>query len=51
MVLNNGSVDPYSPAYKYYECGACGYRETTDGHRAECPDCGSTVSNLAVPRE
>jgi len=47
----NNLIDPYDPDTGYYECRACGHRETSEERLTACPVCGSTVRNLAVPRE
>lgn len=51
MVLNNASVDPYSPNRGYFECLDCGNRETSEETLTECDDCGGELRNIAVPRE
>ncbi|MFB6107497.1 MAG: rubrerythrin-like domain-containing protein [Haloplanus sp.] len=48
--MNRNGIDPYSPKRGYYECVACGYRETSEKRLPACPECGSDVRNLAVPR-
>jgi rubrerythrin len=42
--------DPYTPEESVYECYNCGTR-ITSGSPGRCPDCDSTVRNIAVPRE
>lgn len=41
--------DPYTPVERVYECIDCGHRTTGSGGR--CPDCGTDMKNIAVPRE
>ncbi|MEF8809185.1 rubrerythrin-like domain-containing protein [Natronomonas sp.] len=43
-------TDPYTPKNPVYECCNCGVR--IDGRSSGCcPDCGSSMKNLSVPRE
>jgi Zn finger protein HypA/HybF involved in hydrogenase expression len=51
MVINNATVDPYTPERGYFECLTCGDRTTSTDRLTECPDCGGTVQNIAVARE
>lgn len=44
-------TDPYPREKSRYECTDCLERVTVDGHRAECPECGGRVRNVAVARE
>jgi len=43
-------TDPYDPDRKEVECPSCGER-STGAHPGTCPNCGSEVRNVAVPRE
>jgi Zn finger protein HypA/HybF involved in hydrogenase expression len=51
MVINNSTVDPYSPSRGYFECLVCGSRTTSETRLTECPECAGSVQNIAVPRE
>lgn len=45
-------TDPYTPPSTHrYECTSCLSRFESETHVADCPDCGSPVQNVAVPRE
>ncbi len=44
--------DPYTPSgASVYECRDCLTRVESRRSITACPECGSTVQNLAVPRE
>jgi Zn finger protein HypA/HybF involved in hydrogenase expression len=49
-VIHN-RIDPFTPDSGYYECLDCTHREATAERLTTCPECGSEVRNLAVPRE
>ncbi|AZH26309.1 rubrerythrin-like domain-containing protein [Haloplanus aerogenes] len=49
--MRHNLIDPYSPEGGYYECRSCAHREASDERVTACPECGSDVRNLAVPRE
>jgi rRNA maturation endonuclease Nob1 len=40
--------DPYTPSEGEYECIGCGHRVSEAGR---CPDCGTDLKNISVPRE
>ncbi|MFB6137348.1 MAG: rubrerythrin-like domain-containing protein [Halobacteriaceae archaeon] len=44
-------TDPFDPDEKRFECRSCQERLTTTAYRAECPECGGALRNIAVPRE
>ena len=43
--------DPYTPNDGLYECLDCGGRTESESHIGDCPSCGGTVHNIAIPRE
>jgi hypothetical protein len=44
-------TDSYEPGGATYECNDCLNRQQTDKFPGECPECGGTLRNIAVPRE
>ncbi|MFC6940068.1 rubrerythrin-like domain-containing protein [Salinirubellus sp. GCM10025818] len=45
-------TDPYTPRERRpYECPRCGYRTTAADGAGSCPDCGTHLADLGVPRE
>ena len=45
-------MDSYTPpSTSRYECTGCLSRFERETHPVDCPECGETVRNVAVPRE
>lgn len=43
--------DPFTSDRYRYECPSCGRRASASDSPGRCPDCGTGVRNIAVPRE